>query len=68
MLKPGTSEWVKTGQITAGGDATQFAEGIKGFYKDLYGVEPLVTSKFVDQEENEVELDAFNMRAVVYTI
>ena len=68
MLKPGTSQWVKTGQITAGGDADQFAEGIKGFYKTLYGVDPLVTLKYVDQDDLEVEADAFNMRAVVYTV
>lgn len=68
MLKPGTDQWIKSGMMTAGGDADSLKEGIKVFHTGLYGVEPIVTMKFVDQHDEEVEQDAPTMLKAVYTI
>lgn len=38
MLKPGTEDYYKSEDITAGGTAAQFQAAIKKYYTDLYGV------------------------------
>ena len=48
-LKPGTKDYWHSGEIIAGGDADQFKNAIKDYYKSLYGVEPIVTLQFFDE-------------------
>jgi hypothetical protein len=43
MLIPDTRDYHKTGSIVAGGSAEDLKNEIKQFYKDLYGVTPIVT-------------------------
>lgn len=57
-LNPNTSKWWKSGLMEAGGSADAIKAGIKGYYKDLFKVEPLVTLSYEDASGNAVSADA----------
>lgn len=52
MLKPGTEEYFRTGEVTANGDSTHFLNNIKGFYKQTTGLNPEVTRELFDVDGN----------------
>ena len=68
MLKPGTEEFFKSGEITAGGNADQLRSAIKGFYSKLYGVNPVVTLTVFDADGAETTEDALDIAAHHYLI
>lgn len=68
-LKPGTDEFWESDEIIAGGDADQFRNAVKGYYKSLYGVNPIVTLQFFDETGTETtEDDPNGVHTWKYTI
>ena len=68
MLIPDTRDYHKTGEIVAGGPAEGLKEEIKRFYKDLYGVTPIVTRYFYDDRQRKVDEDSDSIHSVSYII
>jgi hypothetical protein len=68
MMKPGTSEFVTSAEIIAGGSEDQFKNAINNFYTSLYDVSPLVTRKFLDSAGSETSEGAVDVHSVSYTI
>ena len=56
-MRPDNGEYWQSEEIIAGGDENQFKNAIKGFYKSVYNVEPIVTLKYYDNADIEVPSD-----------
>jgi hypothetical protein len=68
MLKPGTQDYVKTDNIISGCSPDDLKAVIKGFYTDLYDVEPLVTSTFYDGSGSVTTEDSGTVNSITYMI
>ena len=68
MLYPDSTNYFKTHEIVAGGPAEHLRQQIKDFYRNLYGVEPLATSKFYNDNQQEVAEDSDEIHSVSYII
>lgn len=67
-LKPGTEEYTMTAEISSGCDASIFRDAIRGFYKNNYGVNPIVTQRFLNETGAEVLADDPSVVQQIYTI
>ena len=68
LLKPGTTDYHRTGDIVSGCSADDMKTALDSYYTSLYSVSPVVTATYYDGSASETTADSSTVNSIKYTI